>query len=169
MSRLIVVSCVVLFIGLGCQRAGPPSAGPLEGAWRLREVRLTGPEGESVEGRPLPGLYLFTREHYSIVRMLGPQLPPDNDRLWHPTMAEKARQHDAIIVNAGMYEVNDSILTTHPMAAKTPEFIGGRTIYTWSIVADSLWLTTLDIRSRDEVQDPFVGNYRLVIKLVRSE
>jgi hypothetical protein len=130
---------------------------------------VSGPEGESVDAQPLPGLYIFTREHYSIVRMLGGQLPPDNARLWFPTMAEKAGQHDAIIVNAGTYELADSILTTHPVAAKTPEFIGGRTVYVWKIVADSLWLTTLDIRSRDDVQDPFVSSYRLVIRLVRAE
>ena len=50
-----------------------------------------------------------------------------------------------------------------------PEFIGGRTVYVWHVVADSLWLTTLDIRSRDDVQDPFVNDYRLVIRLVRAE
>lgn len=169
MSRLLVLSCVALFISVGCQRAGLAPAGPVEGAWRLREVHLTGPEGESVDTQPLPALYTFMREHYSIVRMLGEELPPDNARLWSPTVAEKARQHDAIIVNAGTYELSDSILTTHPFAAKTPEFIGGRTIYEWRVVGDSLWLTTLDIRSRDDVQDPFVVHYRLVIKLVRAE
>ncbi len=130
---------------------------------------MTGPNGGRVDTQPLPGLYIFVRHHYSIVRMLGGQLPPDNARLWYPSMAEKARQHDAIIVNAGTYELSDSILTTHPFAAKTPEFIGGRTVYEWTVTADSLWLTTLDIRSRDDVQDPFVGHYRLVSKLVRAE
>ncbi len=169
MSRLLTLLCVALFISAGCQRPGPTPAGPLEGVWLLSEVRLTGPEGESVDTQPLPGLYTFAREHYSIVRMLGGQLPPDNARLWYPSMAEKARQHDAIIVNAGTYELNDSILTTYPIAAKTPEFIGGRTVYAWRVVADSLWLATLDIRSRDDVQDPFVSDYRLVIRLVRAE
>jgi hypothetical protein len=170
-ASLLVLStaCVALFIGAGCQRAGPPAAGPLEGAWRLSEVHVTGPEGESVDRQPLPGLYTFTRQHYSIVRMLGEQLPPDNAHLWFPTPEETARQHDAIIVNAGTYELGDSIMTTHPIAAKTPEFIGGRTVYAWRVAADSLWLTTLDIRSRDDVQDPFVADYRLVIKLVRAE
>ena len=169
MSRLLLTFCVALFAGIGCQQAGQAPAGPLEGAWRLAEVHLTGPEGETVDREPLPALYTFTRRHYSIVRMLGEQLPPDNARLWFPTLAEKARQHDAIIVNAGTYEAGDSIMTTHPFAAKTPEFIGGRTVYSWRVVADSLWLTTLDIRSRDDVQDPFVADYRLVIKLVRAE
>jgi len=169
MSRLFVLCCVVLFASVGCQRAAPPPVGPLEGVWRLGEVHLAGPECETVDTHPLPGLYTFMRAHYSIVRMLGGQLPPDNARLWYPSMAEKAQQHDAIIVNAGTYELNDSILTTYPMAAKTPEFIGGRTVYAWKVVADSLWLTTLDIRSRDDVQDPFVSEYRLVIKLVRAE
>ena len=169
MPRLLVLALVSLFICTGCQRSGPPPAGPLEGVWRLGEVYLAGPEGETADTHPLPGLYTFAREHYSIVRMLGSQLPPDNARLWYPSMAEKAQQHDAIIVNAGTYEINDSTLTTYPMAAKTPEFIGGRTVYVWKVVADSLWLTTLDIRSRDDVQDPFVSEYRLVIKLIRAE
>jgi len=169
LRRSALLSCVALFIGVGCQRAGLPPAGPVEGAWRLSEVQVSGPEGESVDTQPLPSLYIFMREHYSIVRMLGEELPPENARLWYPTVAEKARQHDAIIVNAGTYELSDSILTTHPFAAKTPEFIGGRTIYEWRVVADSLWLTTLDIRSRDDVQDPFVAHYRLVVKLVRAE
>jgi hypothetical protein len=152
LRRSALLSCVALFISVGCQRAGLPSAGPVEGAWRLSEVHVSGPEGESVDTQPLPSLYIFTREHYSIVRMLGEELPPDNARLWYPTVAEKARQHDAIIVNAGTYEL-----------------IGGRTAYEWRVVADSLWLTTLDIRSRDDVQDPFVAHYRLVVKLVRAE
>ncbi len=169
MSRLLLLSCAVFFIAAGCQYPGPPPAGPLEGVWRVSEVHLAGPEGETVDTQPLPGLYTFKREHYSIVRMLGSQLPPDNARLWYPSMAEKAQQHDAIIVNAGTYEVSDSIMTTYPIAAKTPEFIGGSTVYGWRVVADSLWLTTLDIRSRDGVQDPFVNHYRLVMKLVRAE
>ncbi len=169
MSRLLVLAFGSFFISMGCQRAGSPAGGPVEGVWRLSVVHLAGPDGETVDTHPLAGLYTFMREHYSIVRMLGSQLPPHNARLWYPSMAEKAQQHDAIIVNAGTYEINDTILTTYPMAAKTPEFIGGRTVYVWKAVADSLWLTTLDIRSRDDVQDPFVTDYRLVIKLVRAE
>lgn len=168
MLRTLLLLLLVPVIGAGCQRAAQPRSG-LEGVWRIGEVRLTGPDGESVDGQPLPSLYIFTRQHYSIVRMLGRKLPPDNARLWYPTEAEKALQHDAIVVNAGTYELSDSILTTHPVAAKTPEFIGGQTVYAWRVVADSLWMTTLDILSRAGVQDPFVADYRLVVKLVRVE
>ena len=168
MSRLLLLSLIVLTIGAGCRPAAPLGSGP-EGVWRVGEVHLSGPDGETVDRQPLPSLYMFARQHYSIVRMLGRELPPDNARIWYPTAAEKARQHDSIIVNAGTYELSDTILTTHPFAAKTPEFIGGRAVYAWRVAADSLWLTTLDVRSRADVQDPFIADYRLVIKLVRAE
>ena len=56
-----------------------------------------------------------------------------------------------------------------PAVAKTPEFIGGYAVYTYSVVGDTLWIEMVDTVSRDGVQDPGVGLFRMPLKLVRAE
>src|SRR5262249_24988253 len=43
----------------------------VQGAWRLAEVRTTGPAASS-NANPQPSLYLFSAKHYSITRVTSP-------------------------------------------------------------------------------------------------
>lgn len=166
--RGFLAGAILVAVGSCGPEAAVPG-GSLEGVWRIVETRTVGPEGEVVNDAPLPGFFSFAERHYSMTWSPGRERLPDNVRTWFPTDEEKTAQHDAIIVNAGTYELTDSILTVRPLVAKTPEYVGGLGRYSWRVVADTLWVTTLDIRARTGVQDPFVGRYRSYHKLTRAE
>ncbi|MFH1501619.1 MAG: hypothetical protein ABIG03_01100 [Candidatus Eisenbacteria bacterium] len=53
------------------------------------------------------------------------------------------------------------------IVAKTPEFVGGMAVYRYRVSADTLWMESTDIVSRDGVVDPGVGKFRLPLRLVR--
>jgi hypothetical protein len=164
-----LLAIVILFAAAGCAQLDAPSAGPLEGAWLVDEIRVIGPEGESVNASPQPGLYIFSGRHYSMVWMPGSEAREDFARKWYPTDAEKVASFDAVIVNSGTFELEGSTLTTIPLVAKTPEFMGGAAVYECRFEGEALWLTMTDNTSHDGVQDPGVLHYRIPVKLVRAE
>ncbi len=133
------------------------------------KVRLATPREEYVNANPQPGLFVFTRGHYSMVWM--PWEDPLNDfaETWKPTDEEKLHSWNSIVVNTGTYSISDSTLTTWPMVAKTPEFIGGESVYTYRVEGDTLWLEMFDTYSHDGIQDPGIGRFTMPLKLVRVE
>lgn len=56
MSRSVGFAAFVVLCVLGCGQDGAPTAGALEGAWRIIEMQLTGPDGHAVYSNPLPSL-----------------------------------------------------------------------------------------------------------------
>jgi hypothetical protein len=162
-------SLLILLAAVGCAQTLVQTPGPLEGAWLVDEIRMIGPEGESVNPSPQPGLYIFSGRHYSMVWMPWSEPRGDFARKWYPTDAEKIASFDAVIVNSGTFELDGSTLTTIPIVAKTPEFMGGIAVYECRFEGDALWLTMTDNTSHDGVQDPGVLEYRIPVKLVRAE
>ena len=102
-------------------------AGPLVGAWK-------------VEGAQ-PGLYIFTRGHYSFARIQGAALPeyPSNDKA---TDADKVAVFNTLYLNTGTYTVTGNTLATKAMVAKSKFAIGGAgNQYEFAIAGNSLTLT----------------------------
>jgi hypothetical protein len=121
---------------------------PLEGAWSVVSMHVTGPDsaGTTVQ----PSLFLFGDKHYSMMRVTGNQprtlAATDSD-----TDAEKLAAYNSFIANTGTYEVADSTLTIHPVVARSPNYMsGGSDIYHFRVSGDTLWLsnTGKDIRTR---------------------
>jgi hypothetical protein len=106
-----------------------PAANPLVGAWSVDDAQA--------------GLYVFTKSHYSFVRVqAGRSLPdyPSNDKA---TEADKAAVFDALFVNAGTYTVTGNTFTTHVTMAKSKYVIGGGpNQFDFAITGDSLTLTS---------------------------
>lgn len=81
MHRLIGITLLGLFV-VAAAVSGQSSVtrNPLVGAWRVTEIAdASGPPITS----PQPGLYIFTNQHYSFVRINGTKpLPtyPSNDK-----------------------------------------------------------------------------------------
>lgn len=169
MLRFPLFLLIVLVAMVSCQRAGGPARNPLEGVWKIVEIKTAGPEGEATNSDPQPNLYIFTATHYSMVWVPGRETRKPSAKTWFPTNDEKVKDFDTIIVNSGTYELTDTLLTVRPTAAKTPEYVGGRGIYEYRVEADTLWLNLVDLYSSDEVQDPYVLYYRNPLKLVRVE
>ena len=92
-------NCLTLLLVLGllsCQGAPPPDDTSkqetpppkvgLEGAWKVTEASFKSPDATWTDTNPQPGLYIFTKQHYSIMsvpsgpdtskpRKDGPELP----------------------------------------------------------------------------------------------
>jgi hypothetical protein len=131
----------------------PATGNPLVGAWRVTEIADA--SGPAITN-PQPGLYIFTRQHYSFVRINGTRpLPeyPSNDKA---TDADKVAVFNALYLNSGTYTVTGNRLATKAMVAKSAFAIrGSGNQYAFTVTGNTLVLT----------QEPAGA----VIKLVRLE
>jgi len=114
--------------------------GPLEGVWKVAEVVVTG-ANPSNTSNPQPGLFIFARTHYSMMRVPGDQ-PRALYQAEEPTDAEKLAAFDSFVANTGTYETAGTTLTIRPMIARNPNFAaGGFQKYQFRIEGNTLWLT----------------------------
>ena len=114
-SILITVSLVSSALA---QQAGP-TAKSFEGVWKITKVVKAG----VVDSKPQPGLVIFSRGYFSIVRVNGSaerkEAVVKNPE--KPTDAEKIALHDEWApfgALAGSYEVRGNTLFTHNFVAK---------------------------------------------------
>ncbi len=112
---------------------------PLVGAWRVTEIADA---NASPITNPQPGLYIFTGQHYSFVRINGTRpLPnyPSNDKA---TDADKVAVFNSLYLNSGTYTVTANLLATKAMVAKSAFAIGGPgNQYEFTVNGNSLVLT----------------------------
>jgi len=112
---------------------------PLVGAWRVTEI--ADGNGPPITN-PQPGLYVFSRQHYSFARINGTKpLPPypSNDKA---TDADKVAVFNALYLNTGTYTVTGNTLATKAMVAKSAFAIGGAgNQYEFAIAGNVLTLT----------------------------
>ena len=170
--RWFVLLVLFLLAMTGCSQYMtdvPETRGPLEGSWVMTEIAVISERGENTYPDPAPGLFIFDKSYYSMVWMPLTEIPPDFEEIWRPTEEEKAGAYSSIVVNSGTYTYTDTTVTTVPSVAKTPEFIDGHAVYTYRVEGDTLWMEMTDTVSRDGVQDPGVGLFRMPLKLVRVE
>jgi lipocalin-like protein len=131
-----------------CQRTESPEP-PLEGAWSVVDIRVTGPDS-AANTTVQPSLFLFGDKHYSMMRVTGNQ-PRTLAAKDSATDAEKLAAYNSFVANTGTYEVADSTLTIHPVVARSPNYMsGGSDKYHFRVSGDTLWLsnTGTDIRTR---------------------
>lgn len=147
-SRYIFgLALVVLMAFSSCGQPQEPSepaepATPknsLVGVWSVSE--LTSGDGETISPAQ-PGLFIFTKGHYSAVHTRVAEPRQNSGKSFEPTSEEKVAQYDSIIVNTGTYRISGSEITFFPMVAKSPEFIGGESKAEFRIKGDELTLNT---------------------------
>ena len=113
---------------------------PIEGAWKVTEIVVTGANSSNVPN-PQPGLIIFARKHYSAMWVPGNQ-PRSLFEGEDPTNEEKIAAYDSFVANSGTYEVARATLTLHPMVARSPNFMaGGVSKFQLRIEGTTLWLT----------------------------
>lgn len=113
---------------------------PIEGAWKVTEIVVTGANASNV-ANPQPGLIIFARKHYSVMWVPGNQ-PRSLFKGESPTDEEKIAAYDSFVANSGTYEVTGATLTLHPMVARSPNFMaGGVSKSQLRIEGTTLWLT----------------------------
>jgi hypothetical protein len=106
---------------------GSPS---LEGVWRVTGFVTTGANAET-SNSPQPGLFLFTKRHYSIITVNGTTERKNFGAAGDPaklTDAEKLARYEAwrpFSANSGTYRVEGNTLTTRAEVAKNPAVMAG--------------------------------------------
>jgi hypothetical protein len=121
---MTLLAIVVAAVTLSGQSA---PANPLVGAWRVDNAQ--------------PGLYIFTKQHYSFARIQGQPLPdyPSNDKA---TDADKVAVFNTLYLNTGTYTVTGTTLATRAMVAKSKFAIGGAgNQYEFAVSGNTLTLT----------------------------
>jgi hypothetical protein len=112
----------VLWISLILVLSGSAAAQKVAGAWRLEEATMPGPEGK-VAKFTNPNIYLFTKGHFSIIRVEG-----DKPRSTEPWMSMTRDQViDTYIrqftASGGTYEIKGDTLTMKTTIAKNPNIM----------------------------------------------
>ncbi len=123
---------------------GAALAHPLVGVWSV--ATQTPPTGATIDPSQ-PGLWIFTKGHYSAVYSIGAEPRPHAASDFNATDEEKVVLFDTIIVNSGTYEVSGSTIRLRPMIAKSQEYVGGRSTMDFEIAGDVLTLTTRSVTS----------------------
>ena len=111
---------MLLAIGLALPAAVDAQETPVAGAWVVTSWQI--PDGELNE-QPQPGLFVFTRTHYSIMFVLGAE-PRARYTGEEMTDADMLAAYTTVVANSGRYEVKGNELTTRAYVAKNPNYMG---------------------------------------------
>ena len=141
----------------------------IEGIWRITKITTTTSQGDNTNPQLLPSMYVFTKKHYSIIWMPGRELQKNYAKRWQPTSEEKVQSYNSIIVNAGTYSIEENVITTKPVIAKTPDFIGGYAKFEYEVEGNVLKLTRIDTMSNDGIQDAGALQVKTTLVLERIE
>ena len=139
LKRTLIAGFALVAVAVTVSGQSSPTASPLVGAWRVTEVADA---NAAPITNPQPGLYVFTRQHYSFARIQGTRpLPayPSND---NATDADKVAVFNALYLNSGTYTVTGNTLATKAMVAKSAFAIGGGgNQYEFNVTGNNLVLT----------------------------
>jgi hypothetical protein len=139
LKRAVIALFALLAVAVTVSGQSSPTGTPLVGAWRVTEFADA---NAAPIANPQPGLYIFTRQHYSFARIQGTRpLPayPSNDKA---TDADKVAVFNALYLNSGTYTVTGNTLATKAMVAKSAFAIAGAgNQYEFSVTGNNLVLT----------------------------
>ena len=124
------VAVIVALLVTGASALAHAQAAPsIQGVWRVTEVVVTGANA-ATNRSPQPGLYVFTKQHYTIMTVNGTVArkdfgtPKDPAKLTEAERMARYEAWDAFTANSGTYQISGSTLTTRPVVAKNPGVMG---------------------------------------------
>lgn len=170
-QRLFIVQIVLLIcITASCNPDYLKKKNPLIGVWKVIETSVIDSEGESKNLYEHPSLYVFYEEYYCMVMVLGDDARTEFKDPWNPTDDEKRAAYDSILVNAGTYELRDSVIITRPIIARVPNFVGGEAYYEYKLQNHALTLIMFNEVSSEGIPQPWVGRqkYRRVLNRINK-
>lgn len=129
-SRALAIGALAtLTFGSAAFADGNPTAKSFEGVWRVSKVVTTGANA-ATNSRPQPGLEIFSRGYFSIVRDTSREPRKPSPAAHNPsqlTDAEKIARYDEWApfgASAGTYEVRGDMIVTHNLVAKQVRGVG---------------------------------------------
>ena len=119
MRSVTIALAVLLLMGVG---ASAQKKAGIEGVWTLTEMTTTG-DNAGTRQMTQPSMYLFTKNHYSIIYVSSAAERPDVDV--SKATADELRNVfvQSFVANAGTYEVKGGKIIFHPMVAKSPGYM----------------------------------------------
>lgn len=133
----VFLGLCALVVTASAQR--PEAGNPLIGAWKVTE---TGDGSGAPIATPQPGLYIFTKQHYSFARINGTKPLPDYPSNDKATDADKVAVFNALYLNSGTYTVTGNKLATKAMVAKSAfAMAGAGNQYDFAVTGNTLVLT----------------------------
>lgn len=139
------------------------------GVWKVLTVVYVSGGGVTTIDPALPGLFIFTEDHYCMTWMPLGEMQADYADIWHPTDSEKVKSYNSIVTNTGLYEFSGSELTTFVEVAKTPAFVGGKAVYHCEISGDEMQLEIIDNEAHDGTKDEAYLKFKTILSLKRIE
>jgi len=88
---LVTAAAFVVSFGAVVLAQAKPGSASVQGVWKVAEIAVTGGPNAGTVAQPQPGFFVFTRSHYSVVRIngSGPRPKFTIKDLAKPTDAEK--------------------------------------------------------------------------------
>ena len=113
----------------------------LTGAWRLTEMKRTGPNAETLKNPQ--GLLIFTGKHWSRMYVDSDQPRSDLHDLQKAAASEIIATWGPFVAASGTYEVSGNTVTCRALIAKNPNVVGpgNFSIYTFKIEGNMLTMT----------------------------
>ena len=156
-----------LFVSVAAVSARAQTPPSIQGVWRVTESVVTGANATTNKD-PQPSLYIFTKQHYSIMLVRGTAARKDFGTAKDParlTDAEKMARYEAwdpFTANSGTYSVSGNTVTWQPMVSKSPSVMAGPPI-TREFEIDG---NTLTLVERSPAGQP---EFETTVKLIREE
>lgn len=141
-----IASLVVMLVAAS-QFISAQGAASIQGAWRVTEVVVTG-AGASSNKAPQPGIYIFTKQHYSIMLVRGsaprkaPAAAANPEKLTDAEKLARFDVYDPFTANSGTYEVKGTTLAIHPAVAKNPGVMGSTQTSEFKLEGNTLTLVS---------------------------
>ena len=137
--------------------SGFAAAQKVEGAWRLDEATVPGATDGKTSKFSNPNIYLFTKGHFSIIRVEG-----DKPRSMDPWMSMTQEQLiDTYIkqftASGGTYEMKGNTLTMKTTIAKNPAFMARANWISYTVKVDGQKMTlTATATNEGPIKNPQV-------------
>ncbi len=139
------------------------------GVWKILTVVYISEGNVTTIDPALPGLFIFTENHYSMTWMPQQHIQEEYADMWHPSDAEKVQSYNSIVTNTGGYDFSGAELTTRVEVAKTPAFVGGKAIYACKVENDQMRLEIKDNLAHDGTRDAGYLKFKTILTLERVE
>lgn len=139
--RVAVMVCVFAsaLAGVGAQTKAPPSSS-VRGVWRVVGI-AAGARGSTSDAAALPGVFIFTEKHYSMVRVTAER--PDLKEAANATYEDRFKVWSPFQAASGTYEATGSVIRLVPIVAKEPFMMtpGVFQLATFAIAGNTLSIT----------------------------
>lgn len=136
----------------------------IDGVWRIVEVQTVGTNGVTTSIFPTESQAIFIRNYYSFC-WTNHSKPIRN---WQLHDSVKLSRFNQSVINAGIFDIQDSTLTTKAEFAMHPMFTKGMAEFKCSFIKDTLILKGIKVVSPENIANPVYarGSY-FVSKLVK--